>query len=82
MKICAIKDSLIESYGIPIFVAHINIALRSFQDEINTEGSHYAKHASDYTLYEIGEYDEQTGVVKGGQIALIARGRDLKNAKE
>lgn len=61
MKIVVVRDIKGDVYTIPMFVAHLGGAIRSFQDEIaKTDGNPFALHPEDYELFHIGEYDELT----------------------
>lgn len=61
LKIFAIYDSKAEAYNQPFFMGTKGQALRAFTDEINNSQSMISKHPADYTLMEIGEYDDSTG---------------------
>lgn len=59
----AIHDSKSESFGRPLFVRAYGEAERSFSEVVNDGKSDYAKHPGDFTLFEIGSYEDNTGVV-------------------
>lgn len=61
LKMFTIYDSKAEAYLRPFFCPTKGIALRSISDAVNTPGDNLQKHAADYTLFEIGEYDDSTG---------------------
>lgn len=63
MKICAVRDRAVDAFGQPFFVKAIGEAIRSFQDEVNREGSVFAAHPDDYDLYHIGDYDDSNAVI-------------------
>lgn len=48
-------------YGAPIFVPNRGVAIRSFSDAVQESGSAFAKHAGDYKLYFLGEFDDVSG---------------------
>ena len=48
-------------YGNPIFVNNRAVAVRSFSDAVQAEGSNFAKHAADYKLYYLGSFDNVSG---------------------
>lgn len=79
--VVAVFDSAVQAYGRPIFVPAIGVALRSFQDEVNRKDSEnpVAAHPSDYELFNLGVFDDATGVFigcEGGPVSL-ARAKDL-----
>lgn len=67
-KICVIHDSKTEGYLDPMFVRATGEAIRIFKDEVNRVASNgqlspLAAHPEDFTLFEIGSWDEQTGTL-------------------
>lgn len=60
MKIFTVYDSKVESYLQPFFMRSVGEALRGFEDVVNTPDHQFHKHAGDYSLVHIGEYDEKT----------------------
>lgn len=63
MKIFSIKDSKAEAYLLPIFAPTVGVAIRIFQNAATKEGTDFYKYAADYTLFEVGTWDEQKGRV-------------------
>lgn len=59
MKIFSIYDSKIEAHNTPFFMSTIGQATRAFTDETNNTQSLLHKHPEDYTLFELGEFDDQ-----------------------
>lgn len=62
-NVCAVKDLSAQCFANPMFVAHPNVALRSFTDEINRkpnpgEQSVLFSHPTDFELYHLGTYDD------------------------
>jgi len=68
MKIYAIYDSKAEAYLKPFFCTNNAVAIRSFTQAVNQEGSDFNLHAGDYTLFAIGGWDEQTGHINGNKV--------------
>jgi hypothetical protein len=60
--IVAVKDRAAETFGRPMFVPAIGVALRSFSDEINRNDSNNQlyNHPDDFDLYELGTFDDST----------------------
>lgn len=80
MKVCAVRDRAVDSFGQPIFVRAIGEAMRSFMDELNREGSPMGAHPEDYDLYHIGDFDDQTGLlIACTPVKMLAVGKDVKN---
>jgi len=78
--IYAVKDLAVQAFGQPFFVRAKGEALRSFQDEVNGRGnaqSAIAAHPEDYELYELGDYDDVSGILFPKGPNLVARAKDL-----
>lgn len=60
--IVAVKDRAAETFGRPMFVPAIGVALRSFSDEINRNdpNNQLYNHPDDFDLYELGSFDDST----------------------
>lgn len=83
MKIVAVRDRAIDSFGTPFFVHTNGQAMRSFNDEINREDSAMGAHPEDYDLYELGEYFESTGeILPTVPPRMVAIGKDVKRPIE
>jgi hypothetical protein len=63
MKIFSIYDSKADAYATPFFFKRDGEAIRAFTQLANDNNSQVGKFPSDYTLFELGEYDETTGVI-------------------
>lgn len=78
--IVSVKDTAAQAFGRPVFVPTVSVAVRSFRDEINRPDSKedMAQHPEDFELYEIGSFEDTTGVITVVEPRLIARAKDLK----
>ena len=77
-RIVTIRDRAADVFGIPSFVMSLGAAVRSFGDEVNKkDGSPLSGHPEDFDLYELGEYDDDTGQFSQGIPRQIAVGKDL-----
>jgi len=65
LKVFAVRDSKTQTYGQPWFQQTVGEAERSFKTLVNDEKSMPNKYPEDFDLYELGSYDDQTGVVVG-----------------
>ena len=59
----SIHDNKAEAYLPPFYLHNKNMAIRSFSDAVQDEASTFFKHPEDYSLWEIGEFDDQTGEI-------------------
>lgn len=61
MKIYCVYDCKVESYGTPFFFKTKGDALRGFSEVANDLKTQIGKYPQDFTLFELGSYDELTG---------------------
>lgn len=60
-KIFSIYDSKAEAFITPFFAPTAGVAIRSFATAANDEQHNFHQHADDYTLFEIGTFNSDTG---------------------
>lgn len=60
MKVFAVYDTKALCYATPFFMGSAGTAIRAFSDLVNDNQSSVSKHPTDYILFEIGEFDDQT----------------------
>lgn len=80
-KIVAVRDRALDTFGVPVFVAALGGAIRSFGDEIQRPGTPdrpnpFYDHPDDYDLYLLGEFDDQEGEFSTQRPSQIAVGKD------
>ncbi len=63
LKIFSIFDSKALAFLPPFFTPTAGVALRNFEVAANEEGHAFHKHASDYGLFELGEFDDATAAI-------------------
>jgi len=83
LTLCTVKDRAADAYGRPMFVPSTGIAIRSFSDEINrqAEDNQMYNHSDDFDLYELGEFDDNTGLFSlHEQPKLLTLGKQVKTA--
>lgn len=73
----SVYDSKAAVYGQPNFLLNRGTALRAWQDACNDAQSNVGKHPADFTMFEIGSWDDETG-----QITMHAAPISLGNALE
>ncbi len=76
-NIYAVYDSKAESYTPPFFEHAEGRALRTFADCCNDQGHQFGKHPEDYTIFRLGEYDDNTGTITQDKISSVATGHTL-----
>lgn len=82
LKVYSIRDAKIESYGPPFFCRAKGEAIRMFQDLLNDGQSLPSKYPGDFDLYEIGTYDDATGVLAAVPHVACGKGLDFKRLPE
>lgn len=58
--VTAIYDHKAKAYLTPFFTANQATAIRAFGDAVNNPESLFNRHAEDYTLFYLGEFDQET----------------------
>jgi len=56
-RIYTVHDSKAETFMPPFFVPSKGLAIRAFEDCINSDDHHFGKHPGDYTLFDLGTFD-------------------------
>ena len=62
-KIFTVYDEKAHAYLPPFFMARNEQALRVFGDCLNSADHQFAKHPADYTLFEIGNFDDNSAEI-------------------
>lgn len=80
--ILSVKDTAAQAFGRPMFLPTAAVGVRSFRDEVNRvdANNEMNKHPDDFELYELGIYDDSTGIIEVCTPRLVARAKDLKDA--
>lgn len=63
MKVYTVYDSAVQAYDKPFVLRNKGEALRSWQEVANNKETMICKRPSEFTLFEIGEWDDLTGVI-------------------
>lgn len=61
MKIFAIRDAKVEAFLQPFFSPTVGAAIRSLMEAVNDPQHQFAKNSYDYSLFELGEFDDASG---------------------
>lgn len=58
--ICAVRDSALDAYGVPMFLVSKGQAIRGFSDQVNNPepNNNLNKHPEDYELFFLGTFDD------------------------
>jgi len=63
LKIFTVHDSKAEAYLPPFHMPSRGLVIRAFTESVNDPKTSFYKYPSDFTLFEIGEYDDQKGTI-------------------
>lgn len=66
MKIFAVHDSAVSAYLQPFFAPTMGSAIRSLTEAVNDANHQFSKHAKDYSLFILGDFDDASGLVTSG----------------
>lgn len=64
LKVFTVRDSKVEAYLQPFFMRSYGEAERAFRTVMNNPEHQMSKHPEDFSLYEIGDYDDNTGIIE------------------
>ncbi len=62
--ICSIYDSKANAWLTPMFFQSNGQAIRSFSDAVNDLKTDFGKHPDDYTVFQLGHWDERMGEIQ------------------
>ncbi len=65
VKIFSVYDVKTAVYNVPMFAHNVGHAVRIFTDQVKNPDSPYNAHPEDYQFFEVGSWDDHTGVVTG-----------------
>lgn len=79
-KMFAVLDTKVEAYQAPMSFRTRGQAIRAFQEACSDNNTQFHKHPDDFVLFEIGEYDETTGMLLPYEAKVpIGSPRELNN---
>ena len=64
LKLFACHDSKAGAFMQPFFFQATGQAIRAFSDTVNDPKTQLNRHPADFTLFELGTFDDQTGEVE------------------
>jgi hypothetical protein len=74
-RIYSIYDSAAQAFITPFFMHNDGMALRAFSDNVNAkEENNISKHPDQFTLFHIGNYDDQTGQIESIEPKSLGNG--------
>lgn len=61
LKVFSVYDSKVEAYKQPFFMSTKGEAIRGIMECLEKNDHPFAKYPADFTLFELGEYDDSNG---------------------
>lgn len=62
-KIFSVYDNKARAFSTPYYSVNRDVGIRHFERAINDPSVDFHHHPSDFTLFEIGEWDTESGVM-------------------
>lgn len=79
LKVFSVRDEKVEAFMTPFYGRARGEAMRSFLNAVADEGHQFAKNADDYVLYEIGEFDDQSGLMIPAEPVRVISGLEARS---
>jgi len=76
-KMFTIYDEKAEAYLPPFFLPTREMAIRTFSDCVNSNDHQFGAHPHDYTLFALGEFDNETATLDLSR-KLVGNGVEYK----
>lgn len=61
--ICSVYDSQVKVYSQPMIMQNKGAAMRAWIEAANDKSQNIGKYPEDHTLFEIGSWDDDNGVI-------------------
>lgn len=76
--LCSIFDAAAGSFSAPVAFPSVGVAVRQFGEECSREGSQLKAHPADFSLHNVGTFDDETAQVEqsAGFTSVVARATD------
>lgn len=77
-KLFTIRDAKVGVYRTVMYHVHVGDALRTFQEMANDPQCNIAKYPDDFSLYQVGEFDEDSGQIEPMAPKFYGTGSEFK----
>lgn len=64
VKVFSVFDSKVKAFRYPFFMQSTGQAIRAFMDLVNDEKTEVGKYPADFTLFEHGWFNDETGMLE------------------
>lgn len=82
VKAFAVFDVKADTYSPPFFFPARGLAVRSFQATVADKSTTIGKYPQDFKLVELGEFDDQSGVMVATAMTSLGFGTDYVEKDE
>lgn len=79
MKLFTIHDNATDSYSAPVTIPSQRDAIEALRASVNNPDTAHHKHSPDFTLYEIGSFDQFKGTLSISDKKLVVNASALRN---
>lgn len=80
-KCYSVFDTKAAVFGAPFFSPKDGLAVRMFTDLVNDRSTTVGRHPEDFTLYVVGEFDDETGTIASQKpVALVTASSLVRQA--
>ncbi len=76
-RVFTVYDVKANAYLPPFVLPETGMAVRTFADAINDKDHAFGKHPGDYTLFDIGLFNDATGLLDGESPKSVHNGIEL-----
>lgn len=77
-----IYDVKAQAYLPPFFLPNLDMGIRVFSDCLEDKTHQFSKHPEDYTLFTVGEFNDENGGLEIHPPQSLGNGVDYQNAKK
>lgn len=79
LSIFSIYDSKAQAYLPPFFLPRKQMAVRAFAECCNSESHQFGKWPADYTLFHVGAFDDESGLIDSFPPISLGNGLEHKS---
>lgn len=72
-----VYDAAAQAYGPPFFSRTHGEAIRSFESACADPQRDFFKHATDYSMWHIGQFDDQTGAIIPAPLNCLSKAHEV-----
>jgi len=77
LRLFTIRDAKADAYMTPFFSRNASVAIRSVEEAVANPEHEFHRHSEDYSLWEIGGFNESTGELDPQLPYMISNLKDL-----